>query len=471
MTEIDQTRKGELEFPRARAQIEAELESFMSGGQAGGMAEVPALSFEKGETRFAFPVNTISKEQTFDALNLIKDNIENIRVHTFEPGYLVFQDLGPSLYSNRQNPMEGIKFKFVSISSSHRIEIVRKGNLTQDELQACINIFRLFHPREGEAVDPARQLAELGVSVYQRAQDDQDHDQDAAGSGADDGQSGSQEQAGDSGAAPTAGFTRKHGFAGYKKTKQEVLESVILPLKHPEVFTNVARMTRGVETGVLPRAVLFEGPPGVGKTSMARIIAVETGIPMVYVPVENILSKFYGESAQNLGRIFDVAAAYEKVILFLDEIDSLAGSREGGLFEATRRVLSVLLRKIDGFDTRDGILTIGATNRTQDLDGALLSRFDTIIRFPLPNASERAGIFRRYARHLETGDLEQLARGSEGLSGRAIQDVCEYAERRWARTIIAGGGDLNASPPPAEHYLEITGEKSKKLENLENDDF
>ena len=212
---------------------------------------------------------------------------------------------------------------------------------------------------------------------------------------------------------------------------------------------------------------MFEGPPGVGKTSMARIIAVETGIPMVYVPVENILSKYYGESAQNLGRIFDIAAGYDRVILFVDEIDSLAGSREEGLFEATRRVLSVLLRKIDGFDTRDGILTIGATNRTQDLDRALLSRFDTIIRFPLPNASERAGIFRRYARHLEPDALEPLARGSDGLSGRSIQDVCEYAERRWARTIIAGGGDLKASPPPAELYLEIAKEKMEKNQNTD----
>jgi hypothetical protein len=459
MTETDQPRKGELDFPRARAQIEAELESFMSGGEGGAMAEVPALSFEKGETRFAFPVAAINKEQTFDALNLIKDNIENIRVHTFEPGYLVFQDLGPSLYGNRPGPMDGIKFKFVSISNSHRVEIVRKGNLTQDELQACINLFRLFHPRSGAAVDPSRQLAEMGVSVFQRVDDDPAPQSD------DDGEAAADPKAKASPAPPTAGFSRKHGFAGYKKTRQEVLESVILPLKHPDVFTSVARLTRGVETGVLPRAVLFEGPPGVGKTSMARIIAVETGIPMVYVPVENILSKFYGESAQNLGRIFDIAAGYDRVILFLDEIDSLAGSREGGLFEATRRVLSVLLRKIDGFDSRDGILTIGATNRTQDLDGALLSRFDTIIRFPLPNASERAGIFRRYARHLETGDLETLARGSEGLSGRSIQDICEYAERRRARTIIAAGGDLQASPPPPELYLEITREKLEKMGN------
>lgn len=452
MNEAAPQRQGEVEFPQARAQIEAELESLLSSG---GVAEAPALIFEKGETRFGFPVASITKEQTFDALNLLKSHIENIRVHTFEPGYLVFQDLGANLYGSRPGPMDGIKFKFISISQNHRIEIVRKGNLTQDELQACINLFRLFFPDEGPSADPSKQLADLGVSVFQRV------DEPAKSTnGADTGDAKDPKDA-----APQAGFTRKHGFAGYKQTKQEVLESVILPLKHPEVFTNVARLTRGVESGVIPRAVLFEGPPGVGKTSMARIIAIETGIPMVYVPVENILSKFYGESAQNLGRIFDIAAGYERAILFVDEIDSLAGSRDEGLFEATRRLLSVLLRKIDGFDTRDGILTIGATNRSGDLDGALLSRFDTIIRFPLPNASERAGIYRRYARHLTPEELEPLARSSDGLSGRAIQDVCEYAERRWARELILSKAE--PSPPPAEHYIQITRDKVEKTQTDE----
>ena len=107
------------------------------------------------------------------------------------------------------------------------------------------------------------------------------------------------------------------------------------------------------------------------------------------------------------------------------------------MFEATRRVLSVLLRKIDGFDAREGILTIGATNRVDDLDRALLSRFDSIIRFPLPGATERAQIFRSYARHLDQASLEELAPLSRGLSGRTIEDICELAERRWARLLIA----------------------------------
>ncbi|MEJ2761332.1 MAG: ATP-binding protein [Gammaproteobacteria bacterium] len=158
-----------------------------------------------------------------------------------------------------------------------------------------------------------------------------------------------------------------------------------------------------------------------------------------------------------MAAIFDAAARFDRVILFLDEIDSLAGSREGGMFEATRRVLSVLLRKIDGFDTRDGILTIGATNRTEDLDRALLSRFDQIIRFPLPNRAERGSIYSAYARHLPREELIPLAEASASLSGRQIQDICEYAERRWARNLIARKEP--PSPPPGSLYLEITKEK------------
>ena len=176
-------------------------------------------------------------------------------------------------------------------------------------------------------------------------------------------------------------------------------------------------------------------------------------IPLIYVPVENILSKYYGESAQNLAQVFDTAALYPKAIIFVDEIDSLATSREEGLYEATRRVLSVLLRKIDGFESKVGILTLGSTNRTEDLDPALLSRFDTVIHFPLPNASERAMIFRHYARHLEREGLENLARASKELAGRDIEYICKYAERRWAHQLIQE--EKKASPPPAKLYLEV----------------
>ncbi len=109
--------------------------------------------------------------------------------------------------------------------------------------------------------------------------------------------------------------------------------------------------------------------------------------------------------------------------------------------------MSVLLRKIDGLDSRDGVITLGATNRAQDLDHALLSRFDHTIRFPLPGREEIRAIFRTYAKHLKSEELIDLGLACDGFSGRNIRDICEYAERRHARMLLASGAP--ASPPPA----------------------
>lgn len=437
MTLEPKSEGAELDFPAARAQLESELRDLLGSAAAG--VELPPLTFEKGETRFAFGVPRIDGELLFEALGRIKAHIEHVRVHTFEPGYVIFQDLGSGV---GPMPIGSIRFKFVTISENHRVEISKKGNLTQDEVQACASLFRIFHGGAAEKNrDPARELQQLGVQVYRAEGQVLDTD----------------------GSDAVASLPPSQRLAGYKKTKQEVLESVVLPLKRPEIFRGVSQLTRGSDRAATPRAVLFEGPPGVGKTTMARIVATETGIPLVYLPIENILSKYYGQSAQNLAAIFDAAGRYERVILFLDEIDSLAGSRDDGMFEATRRVLSVLLRKIDGFEAREGILTIGATNRVDDLDRALLSRFDSIIRFPLPGATERAQIFRSYARHLDQASLEELAPLSRGLSGRTIEDICELAERRWARLLIAE--KKPASAPPAHIYTEVTAEVQARGES------
>ena len=243
-------------------------------------------------------------------------------------------------------------------------------------------------------------------------------------------------------------------IAGYEEVKRKIRESIILPLEKPEIYDSIAKLTRRTFESNRPRAILFEGSPGVGKTTVARIIAGEVAVPLIYVPIESIMSKWYGQSSQNLSRIFDASEDMEGSILFLDEIDALAGSRNESMFEATRRVLSVLLRKLDGIDAVTRTLTIGATNRKKDLDHALISRFDQSIYFPLPNESERSAIFSNYATHLSEEEAKGLAAISKNLSGRSIKDICELAERRWARKLIIK--KMIASPPPYEYYKHTT---------------
>ncbi|KAG0567532.1 hypothetical protein KC19_7G141400 [Ceratodon purpureus] len=232
-------------------------------------------------------------------------------------------------------------------------------------------------------------------------------------------------------------------IAGYYEQKREIEDMVLLALKRPEVYDNIARGTRRKFESNRPRAILFEGPPGTGKTSCARVIASQAGVPLLYVPLEVVMSKYYGESERLLASIFSAGNELpEGAIVFLDEIDSLATTRDSEMHEATRRMLSVLLRQMDGFEQDKRIVVIAATNRKQDLDPALLSRFDTSVEFNLPDESTREEIASQYARHLSSNDLKTLATVSDGMSGRDIHDVCQQAERRWASKVI----HLSASP-------------------------
>lgn len=187
-------------------------------------------------------------------------------------------------------------------------------------------------------------------------------------------------------------------LAGYKQVKREIEDTVLLALTNGDVYDRITQVTREKNETNRPKCVLFEGPPGCGKTTSAKIISHQVNIPLVYMPLEAIMSKFYGESESRLAEIFEASQALGSVILFIDEIDSLATSRETGLHEATRRILSTLLRKIDSFESEGEVLVICATNRKKDLDPALISRTDMAIRFELPDAETRSQIFARYAK-------------------------------------------------------------------------
>ena len=301
------------------------------------------------------------------------------------------------------------------------ISYAKKGEeFLPEELESVIEAYKTANPLVDE--NPEKKLANFGVHVYQ----------------------------------PDEMFSWDY-IAGYEDVKEKIKDSIILCLKHPEVYADIAKGTRKVFESNKPNAMLFEGEPGTGKTTMARVIASEVDVPLIYVPVESIMTKWYGESERNLAGIFDVAHNMGNSILFLDEIDSLAASRDGNMHEATRRVLSVLLRKIDGFESNDKTLMIGATNRKNDLDAALLSRFDQSILFRLPLVDERLEIFKNYAKQLSLEDLQSVAKSTEGMSGRNIKDICEQAERTFAAAVIQNR--LDTGLPSLLFYMNSIKQK------------
>eukprot|EP00607_Mallomonas_marina_P006802 CAMPEP_0182425842 /NCGR_PEP_ID=MMETSP1167-20130531/12335_1 /TAXON_ID=2988 /ORGANISM="Mallomonas Sp, Strain CCMP3275" /LENGTH=458 /DNA_ID=CAMNT_0024606875 /DNA_START=431 /DNA_END=1807 /DNA_ORIENTATION=+ len=275
----------------------------------------------------------------------------------------------------------------------------------------------------GSLLDPIAELKGLGIEVYERESD------------------------------------RDVGWevlAGYEEVKREVEETIVHAVLHPEVYDSISSHTRAVfKTSCnRPKAVLFEGPPGTGKTLTARILANQVSKPMIHLSVEHILSKWYGESEKKLSKIFDLCERMGGAVLFIDEIDALATSRDSSstMHEATRRILSVILQHLEGFQGTSSNILVCATNRKQDLDSALLSRFDICIHYHLPNITTRHAIYKRYAKQLKSQDLDELARLSHGLSCRDIRDVCAQTERQVASKIIRKEmkpGEI----PQLSHYL------------------
>lgn len=213
-------------------------------------------------------------------------------------------------------------------------------------------------------------------------------------------------------------------IAGLEDVKEAIKIRMIYPLKHPEIYSAYGKKMGG--------GVLLYGPPGTGKTMIAKAIACEVGATFYAVKGSDIVSKWVGESEQNINALFEEARKNELSIIFIDEIDSLLGKR--GVDNHNDKRVNEFLQQIDGFSSDSSrLLLLGATNRPWDLDSAAMrsGRFSEKIYVPLPDKKARKFLFDKYLKGLPLAsdcDIERLVGLSEGMSGADINEVCDSAK-------------------------------------------
>ncbi|OWM72906.1 spastin isoform X2 [Punica granatum] len=212
--------------------------------------------------------------------------------------------------------------------------------------------------------------------------------------------------------------------AGLDKAKQALMEMVILPTKRRDLFTGLRRPARGL---------LLFGPPGNGKTMLAKAVASESEATFFNVSASSLTSKWVGEAEKLVRTLFMVAISRQPSVIFIDEIDSIMSTRLANENDASRRLKSEFLIQFDGVTSNrnDLVIVIGATNKPQELDDAVLRRLVKRIYVPLPDESVRRLLLKNklkgQAFSLPSGDIDRLARETEGYSGSDLQALCEEA--------------------------------------------
>lgn len=247
-------------------------------------------------------------------------------------------------------------------------------------------------------------------------------------------------------------------IGGLEEVKKELYETVQYPIEHADKFAKF-----GLEAS---KGVLFYGPPGCGKTLLAKAIANECRANFISIKGPELLTMWFGESEANVRELFDKARAAAPCILFFDELDSIAKARgmgSGGGSEAADRVINQILTEIDGIGAKKNVFVIGATNRPDILDPAITrpGRLDQLVYIPLPDFESRKKIFEANLRKSPVAkdvDISLLANATEGFSGADITEICQRAAKNAIRDAVAAdrdrakkivSGELSASD---EHF-------------------
>ncbi|KAG1346502.1 peroxisome biosynthesis protein PAS1 [Cocos nucifera] len=217
------------------------------------------------------------------------------------------------------------------------------------------------------------------------------------------------------------------------EVKESLQELVMLPLRRPDIFTG----------GLLKpcRGILLFGPPGTGKTMLAKAIANEAGASFINVSMSTITSKWFGEDEKNVRALFTLAAKVAPTIIFVDEVDSMLGQRTRvGEHEAMRKIKNEFMMHWDGLLTKsvERILVLAATNRPFDLDEAIIRRFERRIMVGLPSVESRELILRKLLskEKVEELDYKEIAAMTEGYSGSDLKNLCVTAAYRPVRELI-----------------------------------
>jgi transitional endoplasmic reticulum ATPase len=247
-------------------------------------------------------------------------------------------------------------------------------------------------------------------------------------------------------------------IGGLKDQLQNVREMIELPLKHPELFDRL-----GIDP---PKGVLLHGPPGTGKTMIAKAVANEAGAQFYTINGPEIMSKFYGQSEENLRKTFEEAEKNAPSIIFIDEMDAIAPKRDEVQGEVERRVVSQMLTLMDGLKGRGKIIVIGATNRPDSVDPALRrpGRFDREIEIGVPDKEGRLEILQIQTRNMpkaEDVDLEDLANSTYGFVGADLMALAREAAMKALRRYLPEI-DLD-EPVPAEllEKMQVTADDFK----------
>jgi transitional endoplasmic reticulum ATPase len=243
-------------------------------------------------------------------------------------------------------------------------------------------------------------------------------------------------------------------IGGLKKVKDELKEAVEWPLKRPESFTRL-----GISP---PKAILLYGPPGCGKTMLAKAVATESEANFIAVKGPELLSKWVGESEKGVREIFKKARQTAPTIIFFDEIDALT-PRRGLEFgsHVTETVVNQILTELDGIERLENVIIVGATNRPDIIDPSLLrpGRFDRLVLVPLPDKDARLEIIKVHTKAMPIKGIsaEELAKRTEGYSGADIESLCREAAMSALRE------NENAQTVEARHFEKALAEVSPSV--------